>query len=325
MQCLVAGAGGFIGGHLVVRLLRQGHTVRAVDIKPKSKWWQTHKDAQNWFNCDVSLRQEAFDACDNMDRVFNLACDMGGIDYIENNKADCMLSVLINTHLLMGAKEWDARYFYSSSACVYHAAYQSEGSLSFALAEEHDTFMGGYAPEDGYGWEKLFSEMMCRHFHEDFGMQTRIARFHNIYGPHGSWNDGREKAPAALCRKVAEAKLLGHESIPVWGDGSCVRSFCYIDDCVEGIIQLMESDCTEPINIGSSESVSVGGLLTIIEHIAGILVERKWDTTQSQGVAGRNSDNTLCKEVLGWEPTTSLIDGLRKTYPWIEEQVNVSN
>lgn len=333
MKSLVAGAGGFIGGHLVKRLLKQGHTVRAVDIKSKKDWWQLHEEAQNWSNCDLSLRTEAFDACDNQDHVYNLAADMGGIGFIESKKADCMLSVLINTHLLMGARVWDGKFFYASSACVYHAKRQ-KSHLTNTVNEfqvitpqnnslrESDAYHGGGAmPEDGYGWEKLFSERMCRHFHEDYKLDVRIARFHNIYGPYGSWEGGREKAPAASCRKIAEAKRDNKQSIEIWGDGSITRSFCWIGDCIEGILKLMESDYTEPLNIGSSESVTINQLFKKVEDSAKHWTEFNYNLLKPQGVSGRNSDNTLCKEILGWEPSTPLIEGIMRTYPWIEEQV----
>ena len=320
MKCLVAGAGGFIGGHLVDRLMAEGHDVRAVDIKPIGEWWQSHI-ASNRPNSDLRLRDEAFNAVRNMDAVYNLACDMGGIGFIETHKTDCMVSVLINTHLLMAANYFGVeRYFYSSSACVYHADRQNDPDVT-ALCESDAYYNGGAMPEDGYGWEKLFSERMCRHFSEDYGMETRVARFHNIYGPHGSWNDGREKAPAALCRKVAEAECAGKRIVDVWGNGKKTRSFCYIDDCVEGILRLTESDVQEPLNIGSSELVSVEQLLKTIEGAAGYKVSRDYDLSKPQGVAGRNSDNTLCLEMLDWEPTTTLADGIAKTYPWIKERV----
>ncbi len=342
MRCLVAGAGGFIGGYLVKRLLDQGHQVLSVDIKPKTDWWQFYSKANNtkansWAHCDLRLRQEAFDACKGVDRVFNLAADMGGIGFIESNKADCMQSVLINTHLLQGTKEEatsNARYFYASSACVYHAnrqiSHQQKETNGFivswrqdvALKESDAYYNGGAMPEDGYGWEKLFSERMCRHFHEDYGVNTRVARFHNIYGPHGSWTGGREKAPAAICRKIAEAKRDDTGIIDVWGNGTITRSFCWINDCIDGLMYLMESDHREPINIGSSESVTVNQLIDCIEVAADYKVIRKYNTTKPQGVNGRNSDNAICKQVLGWEPATSLLDGISKTYPWIEEQVN---
>lgn len=662
MRVLVAGSGGFIGGHLVKRLLDEGHMVRAVDIKPAGAWWQLHDDANNWSGSDLRLRQNAYAAVSGQEVVYNLAADMGGIGFIETNKAACMLSVLINTHLLLAARyENVKRYFYSSSACVYHAARQSDPKVT-ALAEEDAYYNGGAAPENGYGWEKLFSERMCRHFMEDYGIECRVARFHNIYGPcyddvtevltlagwksfadlvpgdqiasrsvesdvieyvdiaafqrywycgpmysvehsavsqmvtpdhalfatwpttrhtsepftpafcrhvaneikwdraqlyltsqaswrgneipekyglaecrmtdgrrlheakqvemrdwfefigwylsegsswitpsnytvtisqspgesaqrvkallekmgftvyvnhrnlivsnkqlhdavqdipHGahhkaiprwmlnappallqvlldalmsgdgdvtgrrystvskaladdvmeiclklgkhawigrevrtfsgklrpifrvhissrprlvtkrkhrtfqqydgmvydvtlernhvmlvrrdgkpcwsgncgSWKDGREKAPAALCRKVAEAKASGNHVIDIWGDGSKTRSFCWVDDCVEGILRLTESDVREPLNIGSTELVSIEGLLCMIERIAGIKVCRVFDMGKPQGVAGRNSDNTKIRQLLGWEPSTSLADGLARTYPWIEEKV----
>ena len=320
MKCLVAGAGGFIGGHLVDRLMAEGHDVRAVDIKPIGEWWQSHI-ASNRPNSDLRLRDEAFNAVRNMDAVYNLACDMGGIGFIETHKTDCMVSVLINTHLLMAANYFGVeRYFYSSSACVYHADRQNDPDVT-ALCESDAYYNGGAMPEDGYGWEKLFSERMCRHFREDRRLETRVARFHNIFGPHGSWCDGREKAPAALCRKVAEAKRDGRDWIDVWGDGTITRSFCWIDDCVDGILRLTESDVQEPLNIGSSELVTVNGLIDVIEAVADYPVRRVCDTSQPQGVAGRNSDNTLCRAVLGWEPTTPLSEGIARTFPWIEEQV----
>jgi nucleoside-diphosphate-sugar epimerase len=246
---------------------------------------------------------------------------MGGIGFIETNKAECMQSVLINTNLLRAARKHKVkRYFYSSSACVYHADCQSNQKC-VSLKEADAYYNGGAMPEDGYGWEKLFSERMCRHFREDYGMETRVGRFHNIYGPHGSWNDGREKAPAALCRKVIEAKLNGSGVIDVWGNGTITRSFCWIDDCVEGILKLTDSGYHDPINIGSSELVTVNGLIDTIEEAAGYLVHRNYDMSKPQGVMGRNSDNTKIKEVLGWEPTTPLAEGIAKLYPWIEEQV----
>jgi nucleoside-diphosphate-sugar epimerase len=324
MRCLVAGAGGFIGGHLVQRLLNEGHTVRAVDIKCKSNWWQWHEGAENWAGLDLKDKRSVetcFPCYETIDRVYNLAADMGGIGFIENNKCDCMLSVLINTHLLQVARAQNVgRFFYASSACVYHADIQNE-TTNTPLKESDAYYCGGAMPEDGYGWEKLFSERMCRHFREDYSLETRVARFHNIFGPQGSWKDGREKAPAALCRKVATAIRDKEPSIDIWGDGTITRSFCYVDDCIEGILRLTESDHNEPLNIGSDESVSINELLTTIENKACYVCERNYDTTKPQGVNGRNSDNTICKQVLGWSPTTTLKEGIAKTYPWIEEQV----
>ncbi len=324
MKCLVAGSGGFIGGHLVRDLLDEGHEVRAVDIKPQAEWWQIHEAANNWCWRDTDLRhwKPCRQACFGMDHVYNLAADMGGMGFIENNKAACMLSVLINTHLLMAARDAGVkRYFFASSACVYAADCQCHPDVGHGLSEE-DAYPA--MPEDGYGWEKLFSERMCRHFTEDFGLETRVARFHNVYGPHGSWRGGREKAPAAICRKVIEAQ--GSGEIEVWGDGLQTRSFMFIDDCIEGIRRLMESDVTEPINIGSSELVEIDELIDIVAGIGGgRFIHRNYDLTKPQGVRGRNSDNTLIKKLLGWEPNTPLQDGMERLYQWISEQVKAVN
>jgi GDP-D-mannose 3',5'-epimerase len=251
-------------------------------------------------------------------RVYNLAADMGGMGFIENNKALCMLSVLINTHLLQASVEAGVeRYFFASSACVY-AADKQERPDDPALRET-DAYPA--MPEDGYGWEKLFSERMCRHFREDFGLTTRVARYHNVYGPLGTFEGGREKAPAALCRKIAEAKLSGKHEIEVWGDGEQTRSFMYIDDCVHGTKAILGSEIIEPINLGSSELVTINQMIDIIEGIAGIEVKRNHDLSAPQGVRGRNSDNTLIQKELGWEPSVPLADGLEKTYAWIYDQL----
>jgi len=312
---------------LVKRLLDDGHEVKAVDVKSPGKWWQLDESAWNIADCDLSLREKAFDAVRGQDRVFNLAADMGGIGYIETHPADCMFSVLINTHLLKAA-HWHRvkRYFYASSACVYHAAHQGDTGQDVLSLREEDVYDqdGGVAPEMGYGEEKWFSEQLCRRVAEDFGLEVRIARFHNVYGMHGSWRDGREKAPAALCRKVATAKRDGTGKISLWGDGTAVRSFCYIDDCVEGIVRLMESDFAQPLNIGSDEAVSIAGLLGHVEDVADYPVFVDHDTSMPQGVRGRNSDNTLCMRALYWVPSITLAEGIRKTYPWIEEQVKAS-
>lgn len=333
MNCLVAGAGGFIGGHLVKRLLDDGHNVETVDIKPLPDWWQSHNRSIRLGNRDLRSYHCCLDSClfeshpgrgAKLDRVYNLAADMGGMGFIESHKADCMVSVLINTNLLRAAvKRGVGRYFFASSACVYHADVQKNTSHT-GLREEYAYYNGGAMPEDGYGWEKLFSERMCRHFHEDFGLETRVARFHNVYGPHGSWCDGREKAPAALCRKVAIAKGERNTSIEVWGDGTATRSFCWIDDCIEGIIRLTESNYTDPINVGSDKLISVNNLICLIEDAAEWQVSRKYDTTKPRGVAGRNSDNAMIRKVLGWEPSTTLQEGIAKTYEWVEEQVKRS-
>jgi GDP-D-mannose 3', 5'-epimerase len=318
MRILVAGGGGFIGGHLVKALVADGHEVRSVDIKPIDQWWQQHPQVENWADTDLM----EFDACRRatrgVDQVFNLAADMGGMGFIENNKAACMLSVLIGTHLLQAAVNNDVeRVFYASSACVYAAEHQTDPNVT--ALKESDAYPA--MPEDGYGWEKLFSERMARHFREDYGIQTRVARYHNVYGPNGSWTGGREKAPAALCRKIAECVVEGRDEVEVWGDGEQTRSFMFVDDCVQGSRMLMESDVTDPINIGSSELVSINGLIDIISDIAGITVTRRHDLSAPQGVRGRNSDNTMILDKLGWEPSTSLRDGLEVTYAWILDQV----
>jgi len=313
---LVAGGGGFIGGHLVGDLLARGHHVRSVDIKPLDKWYQVHEAAEN-LRLDLQEREACAQAADGASQIFNLAADMGGMGFIENNKALCMLSVLINTHLLMAARDAGVeRFFFSSSACVYNAEKQKNPDV--VPLKEEDAYPA--MPEDGYGWEKLFSERMCRHFREDFGIETRVSRYHNIYGPHGTWEGGREKAPAAICRKVIQAKLSGDHSIEIWGDGKQTRSFTYIDDCLEGTRRLMESDVTEPLNVGSSELVTIDGLVSMVEEIAGITLDRHHDTTKPKGVNGRNSDNTKIQQLLGWAPSTRLYDGMERTYAWIWDE-----
>lgn len=318
---LVAGAGGFIGGHLVDRLLDQGHAVTAVDVKPWSEWYQVNPSrmARNYERLDLSDIKMCEKAVDDAKVVFNLAADMGGIGYIEENKAQCMLSVLINTHLLRASLDYGIeKYFYASSACVYAADKQTRPDLT-ALREE-DAYPA--MPEDGYGWEKLFSERMCRHFREDFGLQTWVARLHNIYGPLGTYQGGREKAPAAICRKVAEAKLSGDHRIEIWGDGEQSRSFCYVDDCTDGMVRLTGSDFHGPVNLGSSELVTINQLVGIVEDIAGVTLERSYLLNAPKGVRGRNSDNTLIQEKLGWEPSITLREGLEKTYAWILEELS---
>lgn len=317
-KILVTGAGGFIGGHLVADLRRQGVAdIRAVDKKPLDQWYQRFDDVEN-FQRDLQVLDACEHAVEGCDVVYNLAADMGGMGFIELNKALCMLSVLINTHMLVAARAAGVqRFFFSSSACVYNADKQRDPNVT-ALKEE-DAYPG--LPEDGYGWEKLFSERMCRHFREDFGVQTRVARYHNVYGPHGTYDGGREKAPAAICRKVIDARLGGKHEIEIWGDGHQTRSFMFIDDCLHGTQMILNSDFVEPINLGSNELVSINQLVDIVEDIAGIKLERRYNLGAPKGVNGRNSDNTLIKKVFGWEPSTRLRDGMEKTYAWIYDEM----
>jgi GDP-D-mannose 3', 5'-epimerase len=316
-KIVVCGGGGFIGGHLVADLLRQGKKVRSVDVKPFSEWFQMFPEAEN-LELDLRDKESCERAVAGVDLVYNLAADMGGMGFIENNKALCMLTVLINTHLLMAAKDAGVkRFFYASSACAYAADKQTDPNVT-ALKEE-DAYPA--MPEDGYGWEKLFSERMCRHFREDFGIATRMARFHNVYGPHGTYDGGREKAPAAICRKVITAKLSGNHEIEIWGDGHQTRSFMWINDCVKGTQMIMSGDFAEPLNLGSSELVSINQLVDIVESIAGLDLKRHYNLSAPKGVNGRNSDNTLIEEVFGWEPSTKLRDGLERTYAWIYDRM----
>jgi len=317
-KVVVCGAGGFIGGHLVEFLHGSGVNVtRAVDVKPFDQWYQKSRDVEN-LSLDLRDKNNCLTAVDGMQVVFQLAADMGGMGFIENNKALCMLSVLTNTHMLMAARDCGVeRFFYSSSACVYNGEKQRDAQV-IPLREE-DAYPA--LPEDGYGWEKLFSERMCRHFEEDFGLQTRVARYHNVYGPLGTYGGGREKAPAAICRKVIEAKTSGRREIEIWGDGNQTRSFMYIDDCLKGTVAILESEICEPINLGSNELVTINQLVDIVEDIAGVGLERRYKLNAPKGVNGRNSDNTKIKQYLGWEPSIRLRDGLEKTYAWIETQM----
>jgi len=314
---VVGGAGGFIGGHLVAELRRQGRSVRAIDIKPFSQWYQHFDDVDNR-RLDLCGREACQEATAGASEVYNLAADMGGIGFIENNKAACMLSVLINTHMLMAAKESSvARFFYSSSACVYAADKQTDANV--VALKEADAYPA--MPEDGYGWEKLFSERMCRHFREDYGVSTRVARFHNVYGPLGTWDGGREKAPAAICRKVAQAKISGVHEMEIWGDGQQTRSFMYVDDCVVGCQKILAGNHVDPLNLGSNELVTINQLVDIVEEIAGVKLKRNYNLSAPKGVNGRNSDNTLIQQVFGWEPSIKLRDGMEKTYAWIYDEI----
>jgi nucleoside-diphosphate-sugar epimerase len=320
---VVAGAGGFIGGSLVASLRQKGCShIRAIDVKQLENWYQKFDDVEN-LTLDLNEKENCEIAAKDAVDIYNLACNMGGMGFIEKNKALCMLSVLINTHMLMAARKYGVeRYFYSSSACVYNGDLQhtSDDGDRFTppALKEADAYPA--LAEDGYGWEKLFSERMCRHFMEDFGLHARVARFHNVYGPWGTWFGGREKVPAAICRKVIEAKLTGKHDIEIWGNGHQTRSFMYIDDCLKGIDLIFNSNIIEPLNLGSSEAVSVNQLVDIVEDIAGIKLQRRYNLEAPKGVNGRNSDNTLIQKYLGWEPSIPLRVGMEKTYAWIYEQ-----
>ena len=318
-KAVVCGAGGFIGGHLVKHLIAQGvDVVRAVDIKPLAEWYQSSDGVEN-LALDLKDKANCLVAADGVDAVFQLAADMGGMGFIENNKALCMLSVLTNTHMLMAARDKGVgRFFFSSSACVYNADKQTNPDV-VALKEE-DAYPA--MPEDGYGWEKLFSERMCRHFREDYGLETRMARYHNVYGPLGTWQGGREKAPAAICRKVLEAKRNGTNEIEIWGDGKQTRSFMYVDDCTKGTQMFAESEVLDPLNLGSDELVTINQLVDLAEEIGGVKLERKYNLSAPKGVNGRNSDNTRILAEMGWEPSIRLREGLAKTYAWIESQMD---
>ncbi len=318
MKVLVAGAGGFIGGHLVKRLIDEGHQVRGVDKKDLSDWYQVHDESENKV-LDLSLLENAMLSTQDTEWVFNLAADMGGMGFIENNKALCMLSSLINTHLLLSStRNGVKRYFFSSSACVYASWHQT--TAEDISLKEADAYPAD--PEDGYGWEKLFGERMCRHFSEDFGLEVRIARYHNVYGPHGTYDGGREKAPAAACRKTYEFADKRVNAIQIWGDGKQVRSFTYITDCIDGTMNLMKSNYSEPLNIGSSESITIQDLYDIAIGEAKVVgVPFNYDLNAPQGVRGRSSDNTLCKEVLGWVPKINIQEGMKLTYEWISKEM----
>jgi GDP-D-mannose 3', 5'-epimerase len=315
---VVCGAGGFIGGHLVADLRGRGdQAIRAIDVKPLDEWYQRFPDVEN-MQLDLQDKGACERAVEGTAIVYNLAADMGGMGFIENNRCLCMLSVLINTHLLMAAKKFGVRrFFYASSACVYNAEKQRDPNVT-ALKEE-DAYPA--MPEDGYGWEKLFSERMCRHFREDFKVETRVARLHNVYGPNGTWVGGREKAPAAICRKVIEAQLTRNHTIEIWGDGHQTRSFMWIEDCLKGIKEITSGNILESINLGSSELVSINQLVDIAEEIAGVKLKRSYNLRAPKGVDGRNSDNTLIKKLLHWEPNTRLRIGLEKTYRWIYDEI----
>ena len=315
---LICGAGGFIGGHLVADLLKEGkYNLVCADIKPQEYWFQ-HFDQSKNFNLDLKEYENCLKVSKGVDYIFNLACNMGGMGFIENNKAECMLSVLVNTNLLRAAVVNEIeKYYFSSSACVYNGRKQSK--IFIPGLKEEDAYPA--EPEDGYGWEKLFSERMCRHFTEDFKLETRVVRYHNIYGPLGTFDGGREKAPAALCRKIAYSKINNLNSIDVWGDGEQTRSFLYIDDCIKGTKKVFDSDHSVPFNVGSEEQVSINQMIKIIEEIAEYKVEKNYQLDKPKGVRGRSSDNSFVKKNVGWEPNYNLKQGLELTYEWIYNQL----
>ena len=314
---LVCGAGGFIGGHLVKDLIKSGNEVVCADIKPMEYWFQFYDTNKN-YSLDLKEYENCLKITEGVDYIYNMACNMGGMGFIENNKAECMLSVLINTNLLRACLVNKVKkYFFSSSACVYNGAKQT--STFIPGLKESDAYPA--QPEDGYGWEKLFSERMCRHFTEDFSLQTRVIRYHNVYGPLGTYDGGREKAPAALSRKIALAKLNNQKEIEVWGDGKQTRRIMNIDDCLKGTKKIFNSDLKDPYNLGSDEQVSINQLIDMIEKIADFKVKRKYLLDKPKGVRGRSSDNSKINLDLGWSPSIKLIDGLSKTYSWIEDQI----
>ena len=319
-KILIVGAGGFIGGHLTKKLLENKNSIIAVDIKPKEYWFQDFEEVKNYYQTDMKNIENCRKVTKNIDYVFNMACNMGGMGFIENNKAECMQSVLINTNLLIACKEFGIkRYFFSSSACAYNITKQQD--VFIEGLKENDAYPA--APEDGYGWEKLFSERMCRHFMEDYGLEVRIARYHNIYGPYGTYDGGREKAPAALCRKIIHARKENLDKIEVWGDGNQTRSFLYIEDCIEGTLRLFESDYSEPVNIGSDEQVSINQMIDIIQEISKIKkLSRDYQLDKPKGVRGRSSNNDLVKKVLNWSFKIKLKDGLKKTYDWTYNEIS---
>jgi GDP-D-mannose 3',5'-epimerase len=316
---VITGAGGFIAGALTRYFHEQGFTrIRAIDKKPLPDWYQHVPGVEN-LCLDVSEKENAIRAVEGAVEVYNLAADMGGMGFIERFRIQCLRSILINTHMVEAAYRAGAkRYFFSSSACAYNTTLQQDPHVR--ALKESDAYPA--MAERGYGWEKLMSEMFCQEYWAERKFETHIARFHNVYGPYGTWDGGREKAPAAICRKVIEAKDTGKHEIVIWGDGTQTRSFMYIDDCVKGIDMIMHNDklIATPVNLGSSELIAINELVSMAEEIGGVKLERKYDLNAPRGVAGRNSDNTFIKQVLGWEPGIPFQDGLAKTYPWIEQQ-----
>lgn len=325
MRICVTGAGGAIGGHLVKALLADGHRVRAVDIKKSKDWWQIHPEAENWMSCDLSITVNALRAVEDMEWVYDLSEHMGGISFITHSKVECAESILIGIELLRASALLGvSRFFFASSACVYPTHIQKHRerlNVAPVLALREDQAWPAL-PEEGYGFSKLYMEELCSHYAEDYELEVRIARYHNIFGPPCSWGDGKEKSPAALCRKVAEAVLTDRRSVEMWGDGRQIRSYLHVSDCVAGTIALMESDHTDPINIGSDRAVTLNQLLTIVQDVAGVNLHCYYDPHGPQGVDARNADISLVKDVLGWEPKITLEDGIAELYHWIKEQVN---
>jgi GDP-D-mannose 3',5'-epimerase len=316
---VITGAGGFIAGALTRYFHEQGFTrIRAIDKKPLPYWYQVVPGVES-LSLDVSEKENAIRAVEGAAEVYNLAADMGGMGFIERFRIECLRSILINTHMIEAAyKAGATRYFFSSSACAYNVTLQQDPHVR--ALRESDAYPA--MAERGYGWEKLMSEMFCQEYWAERGFETHIARFHNVYGPHGTWDGGREKAPAAICRKVIEAKDSGKHEIVIWGDGTQTRSFMYIDDCVRGIDMIMHCDelVATPINLGSSELISINELVSMAEEIGGLKLERHYDPDAPRGVAGRNSDNTFIKQVLKWDPAIPFRQGLAKTYAWVEQQ-----
>lgn len=329
MNITVAGAGGAIGGHLVERLVGEGHAVRAVDIKPKNEWWQIHANAHNYPTTDLRVQSHADKMVDGSDQVYDLAENMGGIGFIEANRVDCAESVEIGIALLRAAAKYRIdRFFFASSACVYPTHLQTPPSQTSPsgvaqVRALHETHAWPAQPEQGYGFSKLYMEELCRHYTDEQGLKTRVARYHNVYGPPASWNDGKEKSPAAICRKVANAVHNHSDHISIWGNGRQVRSYLYVSDCIEGTIRLMESDVKIPLNIGSSDAITINDLSRVIQAVAGVELDHQYDMTGALGVGGRNADVRQAKEFLGWEPQVPLPTGLGALYRWIENQISI--
>ena len=317
-KILIAGAGGFIGGHLANYFNKSNNCeLICADIKPLEFWFQIFDQSKN-YSFDLKDYNNCLKATEGVDYVFNMACNMGGMGFIENNKADCMISVLINANLLRASVQNKVKkYLFSSSACVYNSQKQKKPFVTGL--KETDAYPAD--PEDGYGWEKLFSERMCRHFNEDYGLDVRVVRYHNVYGPLGTYDGGREKAPAALCRKIIKAKISNQDQIDVWGDGEQTRSFMYIDDCIDGTLKVFENNFTDIFNIGSEEQVSINQMINIIENISNYKVIKNYQLDKPKGVRGRSSDNSFVRKKIDWDTKITLKQGLEKTYKWIYDQM----